>query len=152
MQCGLGTLHWSLHLRKCTHKCTWHCLLKIRSLVYFLSLTQSSDVDRCQPVPLWVFRSSAAVQSHTTRWQYIHKQDRTLSLCAGRKWDAISRAWNQLSCYFPLLLCLLYFFLSPPPLHKPTAYPTSIVMDHRKNIVRSPTQGKILPNVIVWLE
>lgn len=32
---GLGTLHWSLHFRECTHKSTWHLLVKIMGLAYF---------------------------------------------------------------------------------------------------------------------
>lgn len=106
-------------------------LPKRRVLVYVSVL-----VFWCRPLRM-TSHVTGTFHSYTTRWQYIHKQGRTLRLLAGRKWDAIPQAWNQLSCHFPLLLCLLYFSLSYlPPTNNSTACPILIVMHHRENIMK----------------
>lgn len=126
---------------------TWHRLPKIRGLVYFSSI---DPMFKCwlwwEPVLLWGFIWSAVYSPTPADGSKSISRTACLSLHVGRKWDAIPWAWNQLSCYFPPLLCLMLFFLSLYiTLYEPTAQSMTVFIDHRKDVNRIVPSSTILP-------
>lgn len=102
-QLGSGTLRWSLHFRKCTHKSTWHRLPEIRGLVYFWlllldwpNLLMLTPVTGC--VPVRFHKLSSAVTHHQVA---VNPQ-------AGP--HTVPPCWEKMRCNPPSMKSAFLFF------------------------------------------
>lgn len=146
---GLGTLHWSLHFRECTHKSTWHLLVKIMGLAYFSrTIFWCWPTATCAPPEV----SWAQQQCCQTPPGGSKSTSRTAHCPSALGENEMQSPEHEIS--FPVIFLYCFasctsFSLNLPPTpprtlaHKPTAHPISIVMDHRENIMPSPTRRRI---------